>query len=88
MSSDNNPFAHIPEGLKTTAEAAVFVEDVTFHAVPPEAIRVGTRCLVDGLGLFVAGSAERSVQILVEEAEQSGGRPDALPRRPGQSAQR
>ena len=41
-------------------------------------MRIGTRCLLDGLGLFVAGSEEHTVQLLVEEAEQSGGRPDAL----------
>ena len=74
MAADQNPFAKIPDGLKTTAPAAKFVEEISFDAIPAEAVRVGTRCLVDGLGLFVAGSAERSVQILVEEAEQSGGR--------------
>jgi 2-methylcitrate dehydratase PrpD len=64
--------------LKTTAAAAEFVEDVTFNAVPPEALRIGTRCLLDGLGLIVAGSEEHTVQLLVEDAEQCGGRPDAL----------
>jgi 2-methylcitrate dehydratase PrpD len=34
--------------------------------------------LLDGLGLFVAGSEEHTVQLLVEEAEQMGGREDAL----------
>ncbi|MBM4260043.1 MAG: MmgE/PrpD family protein [Deltaproteobacteria bacterium] len=76
--ADNNPFAAIPAGLKTTAAAAAFVESVTFDAIPAEAVRIGTRCLLDGLGLFVAGSEEHTVQILVEEAEQIGGRPDAL----------
>ena len=64
--------------MKTTAAAAEFVEHITFDAIPAEALRIGTRCLLDGLGLFVAGSAEHTVQLLVEEAEQSGGRPDAL----------
>src|SRR5262245_36232118 len=41
-------------------------------------MRIGTRCLLDGLGLFVAGSEEHSVRLLIEEAEQTGGRPDAL----------
>ena len=65
-------------GIKTTAAAAEFVEDVTFNAIPAEALRIGTRCLLDGLGLFVAGSEEHSVQLLVAEAEQTGGRRDAL----------
>lgn len=78
MSTDTNPFARVPEGLKTTAAAAEFVDQVSFNAVPAEALRIGTRCLLDGLGLFVAGSEEHTVQLLVEEAEQMGGRADAL----------
>ena len=78
MSADRNPFASIPADVTTTAAAADFVEKVTFDAIPAEALRVGTRCLLDGLGLFVAGSEEHTVQLLVEDAEQMGGREDAL----------
>src|SRR4029434_3920951 len=78
MSANQNTYATIPDALNTTAAATEFVENVTFNEIPAEAVRIGTRCLIDGLGLFVAGSEERSVQILVEEAEQIGGRPDAL----------
>ena len=78
MSAERNPFASISTGMTTTALAAEFVENITFDAIPPEALRIGTRCLLDGLGLFVAGSEEHTVQLLVEEAEQIGGRPDAL----------
>ena len=78
MSAEQNVFATIPDGLKTTAAAAAFVENVTFADIPTEATRIGTRCLLDGLGLFVAGSEEHSVRLLIEEAEQTGGRPDAL----------
>ena len=76
--AEQNPHASVPGGLKTTAAAAEFVETITFEAIPAEALRIGTRCLLDGLGLFVAGSEEHTVQLLVEEAEQIGGRPDAL----------
>ena len=34
--------------------------------------------MLDGLGLFVAGSEEHTVQLLVDDAAQTGGRPDAL----------
>jgi len=64
--------------MKTTAAAAAFVESVTFDRFPSEAIHIGTRCLLDGLGLYVAGSEEHSVQILIAEAEEAGGRPEAL----------
>ena len=64
--------------LRTTAAAAEFVEKITADAIPAEAMRIGTRCLLDGLGLFVAGSEEHTVQLLVEDAQELGGRPDAL----------
>jgi len=78
MTNELNLCASIPTELKTTAAAAEFVENITFDAIPAEAIRIGKRCLLDGLGLFAAGAEEHSVQILVEEAEHMGGRPDAL----------
>ena len=78
MAAEKNSYAKIPDGLKTTAAAAEFVESVNFKDIPAEAVRIGSRCVLDGLGLFVAGSEERSVQILVEEAEQMGGQTDAL----------
>ena len=78
MATEQNIYATIPNGLKTTAAAAEFVETIAFNAIPAEAIRIGTRCLLDGLGLFIAGSKEHTVQLLVDDAEQTGGRPDAL----------
>jgi 2-methylcitrate dehydratase PrpD len=63
---------------KTTAAAAEFVENVTYNDIPAEALRIGTRCLIDGLGLFVAGSEEDSVKILADEAQSMGGKPEAL----------
>jgi len=78
VTAEQNTFATIPDGLKTTAAAAAFAQDVGFADIPAAALRIGTRCLLDGLGLFVAGSQEHSVQLLIEEAEQMGGRPDAL----------
>src|SRR5919109_2544573 len=78
MTADQNAFATIPYGLKTTAAAAAFIESVNVNDIPAEAMRIGTRCLLDGLALFVAGLEERSVRILIDEAEQMGGRPDAL----------
>jgi 2-methylcitrate dehydratase PrpD len=78
MTADQNVFAKIPEGLKTTAAAAAFVETAVSDNLPAEAMRIARRCLLDGMGLFVAGSEEHSVQLLIEEAEDMGGRPDAL----------
>jgi len=78
MSADQNTFAPAAEGLKTTAAAATFVEQITAGDLPSEAVRIGTRCLLDGLGLYVAGSQEHSVELLIEEAEHVGGRAEAM----------
>jgi 2-methylcitrate dehydratase PrpD len=78
MAAEQNPFAKIPAGLNTTAAAASFIETITYAAIPSDAVRIGTRCLLDGLGLFVAGAQEHSVEIIADEAEHTGGRPDAF----------
>src|SRR5919106_5424026 len=78
MTADQNAFANISDECKTTAAAAAFLESVRITDIPAEAMRIGTRCLLDGLGLFVAGSEEHSVRFLIEEAEHMGGRPEAL----------
>src|SRR5918998_976942 len=78
MTADQNTFASVSDGLKTTAAAAAFIEQVTAGDLPSEAVRIGTRCVLDGLGLYVAGSEEHSVKLLIDEAEHVGGRPEAL----------
>src|SRR3954447_2565260 len=78
MAADQNSFATIDAALKTTAPAAAFLETVTLDAIPEEAVRIGTRCLLDGFGLIVAGSQEDSVQFLVADAQETGGRSEAL----------
>ena len=78
MSPNQNLFAAIADGLSTTAQAATFVENVAVDDLPAEAVRIGTRCVLDGLGLYVAGSQEHSVALLVEQAEHMGGRSEAL----------
>ena len=78
MTADQNTFASVAEGLKTTAAAAAFIEQVTANDLPSEAVRIGTRCVLDGVGLYVAGSEEHSVELLIAEAEHVGGRAEAL----------
>ena len=38
---------------------------------------IGRRCMVDTVGLYLAGSREHSVRILIDDALDQGGRPDA-----------
>ncbi|MEM9210778.1 MAG: MmgE/PrpD family protein, partial [Pseudomonadota bacterium] len=77
MSVAQNAFAKMPEGTTITDEAVAFVESVTFANIPEEALRIGKRCIIDSLGLYVAGSEEESIGILRAEAEELGGREDA-----------
>lgn len=78
MSVNRNIFAEMPGNTRITAEAATFVENTRFEDIPDEAVRIGIRCLLDGLGLYVAGSEEHSVAILADEAAHVGGREDAM----------
>lgn len=77
MSVAQNAFATMPEGTTITEQAAQFVENVRFEDIPEEALTIGKRCLIDGLGLYVAGSEEQSLEILIAEALAMGGREDA-----------
>ena len=61
-----------------TAEAIAFVEKVSYNDLPAEALRIGKRCMVDTLGVMIAGCSEHSVHILVDDALEQGGRQDAL----------
>lgn len=60
-----------------TRKALRFVESTTYADLSPEALRIGRRCIVDAVGLYLAGSQEHSVRILVEDALDQGGRADA-----------
>jgi 2-methylcitrate dehydratase PrpD len=77
MAVTNNDFARIPETMTITEDAARFIEQLTFEAIPAEALHVGRRCMLDAAGLYAAGSEEHSVQILIDDARDTGGRGDA-----------
>lgn len=77
MSVTQNAFATMPSETDATAQAAEFTENIRFEDIPEEALRIGRRCVLDGLGLFVAGSDEHGVEVLIEEAEDMAGREDA-----------
>lgn len=66
----------VAEGV--TAALRSFAEAATFEDFPQEALTIARRCILDGLGLFIAGSDEESVVALADEAEAIGGRGDAL----------
>lgn len=77
-SVQQNPFVSVPESMTITRDAARFVESVTCAQLPEEVLRIGTRCLLDGLGLYVAGSDHECVTVLARMARETGGREEAL----------
>ncbi len=78
MSVTQNAFANMPEGTSITEDAARFIETVSIDDIPEDALTIGKRCIIDGLGLYAAGSEEHSLEILIAEAQAMGGREDAL----------
>lgn len=78
MSMQGNPFAQVPENSQITQAAADFIQQTTFDQIPAEALRIGTRCILDGLGLYVAGSDHETAVIQAELAAEIGGCTDSL----------
>lgn len=60
-----------------TQSVVEFIENIEFSDLSPEAVSIACRCMLDTFGLYITGSAEESVQILIEDARANGGRPDA-----------
>jgi len=55
-----------------TDEVVAFVAAAKFSDFPAEAIRIGKRCVLDGLGLMLAGSAQDCTRIVREFSLNSG----------------
>jgi 2-methylcitrate dehydratase PrpD len=66
------------ENTRITAEAATFAASLSYDAIPPDALKVGRRCMIDGIGQFVAGSTTEPVAIVAKDAREQGGREEAL----------
>ena len=77
MSVQENKFVDVPEGTHITEDAATFIETVTFDDIPAEALRIGTRCMIDGFGLYVAGSDHETAVIQASIANEAGGKEQA-----------
>jgi 2-methylcitrate dehydratase PrpD len=65
------------DSRNVTAAAIRYIEEVEYRGLPGEAIRIGRRCMIDTLGLYLAGGLEPSVQLLAADVVETGGRPDA-----------
>lgn len=52
------------QATQVTKEASEFVSELRYEVVPAEALRIGKRCILDGLGLILAGSLQECTQIV------------------------
>ena len=41
----------LPEKTCMTAEAAAFADSVRYEAIPEDALKIGRRCMIDGIGI-------------------------------------
>ena len=78
MAIQKNQFAEVPEDSEITAAAAEFIEQSRYDDIPADALAIGRRCVLDGLGLQVAGTDHETAVLLARSAADQGGREDAL----------
>ncbi|HSO19731.1 MAG TPA: MmgE/PrpD family protein, partial [Desulfosarcina sp.] len=60
-----------------TEEAAKWAATLKFDTIPAEALRIAKRCILDGLGLILAGSRQECTEILGRYCLEKGGREEA-----------
>lgn len=78
MAIQKNLYADVPEDSQITASAAEFIEQSRYDDIPSEALAIGRRCVLDGMGLFAAGTDHETAALLARAAADQGGREDAL----------
>ena len=74
MSPSDTPDSSL-DGL--TQAASTFAATLTFEALPDEAVRLGKRCVIDGVGVALAGSRQPGMQPLRQHIQRMGGVADA-----------
>jgi 2-methylcitrate dehydratase PrpD len=65
------------EILGVTEEISDFVVSSDYGCFPPQAIDLAKRCMIDGLGVMLAGMREPSVQIVKEYVHTIAGAPES-----------
>jgi 2-methylcitrate dehydratase PrpD len=55
-----------------TKEACEFVFELRYEVLPAEALKIGKRCILDGLGLILAGSSQECTNIVRRHSQAIG----------------
>lgn len=66
------------EANGVTDAAVRFITSSRYEDLPPAAVSMSLRCILDTVGLYAAGLREPSTRIVVEAAGDDGGRPDSF----------
>ena len=82
----SEPEAREASGYKLTERLAAKAASLEFGQLPPEIVELARQCLLDWLGVTIAGAHEPAVKILVEEIREQGGNPQATIIRHGLTA--
>jgi 2-methylcitrate dehydratase PrpD len=61
----------VEQGL--TRQAAEFAAGVKYEDIPEEALRIARRCIIDGLGVMLAGSEQPVIDVAERYAKLNGG---------------
>ena len=67
------------EDVKLTAEAVDFAIGLEFDDLPDEALRIGRRCVLDGLAVMLAGTEQPALDVMERYIGKVGGAGDARP---------
>ena len=78
MAIQSNRYADVPEDSQITVAAAEFIEQSRYDDIPADALTIGRRCVLDGMGLQAAGLDHETTVLLAQAAADQGGREDAL----------
>lgn len=62
---------------RITESAAAFASELSYSALPEEALRIGRRCILDGLGQFAGGVDTKPVRLIAEDVAETGGKAEA-----------
>lgn len=66
------------ENTNMTEMAATYAANLRYENIPEEALKIGRRCILDGLGQFAGGADTEPVRIVAEDVADQGGKAEAL----------
>lgn len=60
-----------------TRQAAAFAATLTYDSIPADVLEIARRCMIDGLGVMLAGSTHEALEVAERYMALCGGAPQA-----------